>query len=151
MRSVRRGISHTYIEGFIQKESNHFISLENRELLGIGLRFNPGNQFFIGTGIMNEMEVYNNDNEQNFIKSTNYINYSVEIMDKITLQNILYYQFKLESFDNYRFLWDGKLSFLGSDWLSLYINYHYRYDVSNIINPDGSSYFEISNGLGFQF
>ena len=71
-------------------------------------------------------------------------------MENVTIENVLYYQCKLEEIDNYRILWDGELSFQGSDWLSFHINFNYRYDVSTI-NPAGSSYFEITNGLGFWF
>ncbi|SVD60828.1 uncharacterized protein METZ01_LOCUS413682, partial [marine metagenome] len=95
--------------------------------------------------------IYQNiSEEQNFIKSTNYINYSLQVIEKVTIKNVLYYQFKLETIDHYRLLWDSKLSFQGSDWLSFHINCKYRYDMSEI-NPQGNSYFEITNGLGFHF
>ena len=150
IRVVKQTFPKIQIEGFLQKEFNLFLDLENRELIGGGLRCNPVGQFFIATGAMHEKEVYQSIEEQNFIKSTSYINYSLQLMEKITLKNVLYYQFKLEALDNYRILWDGGLSFQGSDWLSFHINCNYRYDVSEI-NPDGSSYFEITNGLGFRF
>ena len=150
LRAVRSFTPRIQMEGFLQKEFNFFIDLENRELIGCGLRFNPFEQFFIATGAMHEKEVYQSIREQNFIKSTSYINYTVQPMDKVTINNVLYWQFKLEALDNYRILWEGELSFQGSDWLSFYINCNYRYDVSEI-NPDGSSYFEITNGVGFSF
>ena len=150
LRAIKQVSSKIQMEGFLQKEFNYFIDLKNRELIGGNLRFNLFKKFFIATGAMHEKEVYESINEQNFIKSTSYINYSMQLMEKVTLENVLYYQFKLEALDNYRILWDGTLSFQGSDWLSFFINYHYRYDVSNI-NQDGSSYFEITNGLGFWF
>ena len=99
---------------------------------------------------MHETEVYNTTEQQNFMKSTSYINYSMQPTEKVTIENTIYYQFKLEAMDNYRILWDGKLSFQGSDWFSFYISYNYRYDISKI-NKDGSSYFEVNNGLGFRF
>jgi len=142
-----------HIEGFLQKEFNYFIDLENRELIGGGLRINPFEKFFIGIGAMNETENYQNTiiyEEQSFIKSTNYLNYSVQFAERVTIENILYYQFKLDTMDHYRILWDSKLSFQGSDWLSFHINCQYRYDISGI-NPKGSSYFEITNGLSFHF
>ena len=150
LRAVRQVASNIQVEGFLQKEFNYFIDLENRELIGGGVRFNPFKQFFIATGTMHETEVYQTTEQQNFMKSTSYINYSVQLTEKVTIENTLYYQFKLEAMDNYRILWDGKLSFQGSDWFSFYISYNYRYDISKI-NKDGSSYFEVNNGLGFRF
>ena len=137
------------MESFLQKEFNYFIDLENRELIGGNVRFNPFKKFFIATGAMHEKEVYQSEVEQNFMKSTSYINYLVQLMEKVTIENVLYYQFKLEAMDNYRILWDGTISFQGSDWLSFYLSCNYRYDISEI--NSGSSYFEITNGLGFRF
>jgi len=150
LRAVKQVFPRIQAESFLQKEFNYFIDLENRELIGCGLRFNPFKKFFIATGVMHEEEVYQNEEEQNFMKSTSYINYSVQPMEKVTIENVLYYQFKLEAMDNYRILWDGTLSFQGSNWLSFYLRYNYRYDISEI-HQDGISYFEITNGLGFHF
>jgi len=151
LRAVKQVLPRIQVEGFLQKEFNHFITLEDRELIGGGLRINLCKQFFIATGTMHEKEVYENKDDQNFMKSTSYINYSVQLIENVTIENTLYYQFKLEALDNYRILWDGSLRFQGADWLSFHINCNYRYDVSDKLNPDGNSYFEITNGLGFQF
>ena len=150
IRAVKQVLSRIQVESFLQKEFNYFIDLENRELIGGNVRFNPFKKFFIATGVMHEKEVYQNEEEQNFMKSTSYINYSVQPMEKVTIENVLYYQFKLEAMDNYRILWDGTLSVQGSNWLSFYLRYNYRYDISEI-HQDGISYFEITNGLGFHF
>ena len=150
LRTARPILGHTDIEVFIQKETNHFIDLENRELLGAGLRINQFADLYWGTGIMHEMEKYNKHEEQNLLKSTNYINYKTNILHTADLQNVIYYQFNLEDPGDYRILWNGKLTFQASKGISFHINTHYRFDKS-IINPDGDSYFEISNGLGFHF
>ena len=146
LRTARPISAYIDIEGFIQKESNHFIDLENRELLGGGLRINQVGNLYWGIGIMHEMEKYNNiSQEQNFIKSTNYINYQVNVLEIIELQNVIYYQFKLENPEDYRILWNGNLTINASKGISFHMNTHYRFDKT------GESYFEISNGLGFQF
>ena len=150
LRAVKQVFPRIQVESFLQKEFNYFIDLENRELIGGNIRFNPFKKLFIATGTMNEKEVYQSEEDQNFMKSTSYINYSVQPIEKVTIENVLYYQFKLEAMNNYRILWDGTLSFQGSDWLSFYLSCNYRYDISEI-NPDGNSYFEITNGLGFSF
>ena len=150
IRAVKQVLPRIQVESFLQKEFNYFIDLENRELIGGGFRFNPFNRFFIATGAMQEKELYQSSQEQNFMKSTNYINYSMQPLDHVTIDNTLYFQFEMKAIEYYRLLWDGGLSFQGSDWLSFYINCNYRYDISEI-NKDGNSYFEITNGLSFHF
>jgi len=148
LRISKTFMARTDIEGFFQKEFNHFIDLENRELAGFGFRVNQFDDLSWGLGIMGETEKYQNlPQEQNFIKSTNYLNYTIKFLEIFELQNILYYQFKLEKLEDYRILWDGKLTILGLKGISFHINCHYRYDKS----ADNPNYFEISNGLGFQF
>ena len=133
------------IEGFVQGETNHFIKLENRELVGGGLRINQFERLFFGVGIMHEMEKYNNHSEeQNFIKSTNYINYKQTIFETIDLQNVIYYQFKMEYPKDLRIFWDGNITAHTINGISFHINIHYQFD------NNGKSYFEFSNGLGFQ-
>jgi len=148
LRATKPIKSHIYFEGFAQKEFNHFIDLENRELAGFGFRVNQFDDLSWGLGIMGETEKYQNlPQEQNFIKSTNYLNYTIKFLEIFEIQNILYYQFKLEKLEDYRILWDGKLTILGLKGISFHINCHYRYDKS----ANNPNYFEISNGLGFQF
>ena len=57
-------LSHFYVEGFIQNEFDDLRELENRQLIGGGLRFDIDNSsffdsLFVGTGAMYEKEVYN--------------------------------------------------------------------------------------------
>ena len=151
LRTARPIMTQTDIEGFIQKEINHFINLENRELLGSYLRINQFEDLYWSIGIMHEKEKYNNNpKEQIFIKSTNYINYKVNILNQVDLENVMYYQFKLENPEDYRILWEGTLSIKASKGISFHTKVLYRFDKSIII-PDGDSYFEISNGFGFHF
>ena len=146
LRTARPILAHTDIEGFIQKESNHFIDLENRELLGGGLRINQAGNLYWGIGIMHEMEKYNKiPQEQSFLKSTNYLNYQVNVLQIVELQNVVYYQFKLENPEDYRIIWDGNLTIKASKGISFHINTQYRFDKND------DNYFEISNGFGFQF
>ena len=148
LRISKPFMARTDIEGFFQKEFNHFIYLENRELAGFGFRMNKFDDLSWGLGIMGETEEYQNlPQEQNFIKSTNYLNYTFKFLEIFHIQNIMYYQFKLRELDDYRILWAGKFTILGLKGVSFHINCHYRYD-KNSIKPN---YFEISNGLGFQF
>ena len=139
------------LEGFLQKEFNHFINLNNRELIGSGLRLRYTKNFLLGIGVMYENELYKNFITKNKnIKSTNYINYRITPNENISITNILYYQFKLSTIEHFRILWDGSINIKGTEWISFNINFKYRYDISNI-NLNGSSYFEITNGVRINF
>ena len=134
------------VEGFLQKETNHFINLENRELVGLGLRTNQFNNLYWGLGLMYESEEYNDIQQiQNNLKSTNYINYKSNISSILTFQNIIYYQFKTSKVNNYRILWESNLSIFATESISIHIKTFYRYDTN------GNNHFELSNGLGIQF
>ena len=151
LRGIYQINSKLEVESFLQKEFNYFINLEDRELIGGGIRLNPFKKLFIGFGAMNEKEIYQNiEDIKNFVKSTNYINYKAQPSDRISINNVLYYQFKIENIEHFRILWDGNIQVEGTEWISFYINFKYRYDVSNI-NPNGNSYFELTNGIGIHF
>ena len=95
---------------------------------------------------MHEMEKYSKiPQKQSFVKSTNYLNYQVNVLQIVELQNVVYYQFKLENPEDYRIVWDGNLTIKASKGISFHINTQYRFDKND------DNYFEISNGFGFQF
>ncbi len=124
-RSARPVMFRIDIEGFLQKEKNHFINLENRELFGGGLRINQFEKLYFGVGFMHEKEKYNdNPQKHNFIKSTNYINYKTNILQNAELQNVIYYQFNVEELGYYRILWDGNLSVYTSRGISFSFSSH---------------------------
>jgi len=139
-----------YIESFLQKEFNHFIDLKNRELYGLGIRSQIKKHIFIGYGVMYEKELYENNVDNIFLKSTNYINHSIGLTENIYLQNVLYYQAKLKNTNHYRILWEGKIAIKGSEQVLINLKFNYRYDISDI-NPKGNQYFEMTNGLEIHF
>ena len=139
-----------YMEYFLQKEFNHFIDLQNRELYGLGLRLQFQKYIFIGSGLMYEKELYENNVDNIFLKSTNYINHSLALAENINLQNVLYYQTKFKNMNHYRILWEGKVTIQGSEKVLINLKINYRYDISDI-NPKGNQYFEMANGLEIHF
>ena len=151
LRALNHWKPKIHLESFLQKEYNYFIDLENRELMGGGLRINPINELHVGMGLMNEVEVYQYSSMEHVnLKSTNYINHAFKPNEFITIQNIIYYQFKSTNLQHYRVLWDGDINIEASGKISFHVNLKFRYDMSEI-NPEGDSYFEITNGLGFYF
>jgi hypothetical protein len=143
-RIAKRLIRNTDIESFAQKERNHFIDLNNRELIGMGLRINQFNNLYWGLGLMHELEEYS-DNHHKLIKSTNYINHKLKVLKIIEISNVVYYQFQIDEPLYNRALWDGSISVHTEKGIFFNINTHYRYDR----NQEG--YFVISNGIGINF
>ena len=138
-------------ELYLQKEYNHYLDLQNRELIGCGLRWQPIKNFYLGNGLMQEMERYSFLSRDNsFLKSTNYLTHSTEVNRSISFNNTFYYQFKLKSIDHFRILWDGELECYLASGVSYFMGIHLRYDKSDI-NPDGNTYMEVHNGIGIQF
>ena len=134
------------IESFIQKETNNFINLKNRELIGSGIRINHFENLYLGLGIMNEIEKYNDSlREQSYIKSTNYINYIMKISEISKLQNIIYYQFRIKDIELYRILWQCETTINITESFLFHININYRFDSID------DSYFELTNGVVFKF
>ena len=118
-----RGVFVTDFESFLQKEYNYFIDLENRELIGGGLRINPSNGLYIGIGLMNEVEVYQYSSIEHVnLKSTNYINHSFKPNEFMAIRNIIYYQFKSTNLGHYRILWDGNINIEATDKISFHLN-----------------------------
>ena len=138
-------------ELFLQKEYNQYLDLQNRELIGFGLRWHPIKDFYLGNGFMYELEKYSQPYRyNNFLKSTNYLSYSIELNELLSFNNTFYYQFKLKSMYHYRILWDGDLECYITSRVSYFMGIHLRYDKSHI-NPDGDTYMEINNGISIQF
>ncbi len=151
LRALNHWKPKIHLESFLQKEFNHFLDLENREILGIGIRINPMNGLYVGIGLMNEVELYQFPSKEYVnLKSTNYVNHSFKANEMIDIQNIIYYQVISTNIQHYRMLWDGNMSIKASNTISFHVNLKYRYDMSNM-NPTGDAYFEITNGLGFSF
>ena len=105
------------MEVFTQYEFNEFILLNDRYLLGSGLRIylhkNKLANTSLGIGFMAENESYDLDieNEMNLLRSTNYIKNNITLNSKIELSNTAYFQIASDDFNDYRILYDGGLDF----------------------------------------
>jgi hypothetical protein len=144
------------VEIFTQYEFNEFLLLNDRYLLGSGLRIGFNNNklstTYLGIGFMVEKETYNLDleNEKNLLRSTNYIKNNIALNSTIDLSNTCYFQIASENLNDYRILYDGSLDFHVNDYFAITIEFNYRYD--NDPQGDlGNSYIQISNGVSFNF
>jgi hypothetical protein len=144
------------MEVFTQYEFNEFLLLNDRYLLGTGLRIglqkSELSSTYIGIGLMVEKETYdlNSDDEKNLLRSTNYIKNNILLSSNIDLSNTAYFQIASDDFNDYRILYDGGLYFHVNESFAFTIELNYRYDNEPQGNL-GNSYIQVSNGVSFNF
>ena len=156
LRATKNVLKNFQTEAFTQYEFNDFLLLNDRYLLGSGIRigFNRNllKKTYLGMGFMLEKETYNLDtvNEKELIRSTNYIRNNFLLNSNIEFNNTIYFQIATDDLNDYRILFDSNIEFHTNDFLSFSISLNYRYD--NDPHGDlGSSYIQITNGLSFNF
>lgn len=144
------------MEVFTQYEFNEFLLLNDRYLIGSGLRIGFQNNgltnIYLGMGFMYEKETYNIDaeDEKSLLRSTNYIKNNIILTSNIDWSNTAYFQIASADLNDYRILYDGGLDFHVNESFAFTIELKYRYDNDPQGNL-GSSYIQISNGVSFNF
>ena len=156
LRTTKKIFKNYQMEVFMQYEFNEFILLNDRYLIGSGLRIgfqrSGLTNTYVGMGFMYEQETYNTEieNEKSLLRSTNYIKNNFVLSPNVVLNNTAYFQIASDDFNDYRILYDGGLEFHINDSFSFTTSLNYRYD--NDPHADmGSSYIQISNGISFNF
>jgi len=144
------------MEVFTQYEFNEFLLLNDRYLIGSGLRIGFQNNgltnIYLGMGFMYEKETYNIDaeDEKSLLRSTNYIKNNIILTSNIDWSNTAYFQIASADLNDYRILYDGGLDFHVNESFAFTIELNYRYD-NNPQGNLGNSYIQISNGVSFNF
>lgn len=164
LRYIAELVKHLEAEAFGQQEFNEFISLKERVLAGGGLRtgFQIGKDtseksepvlaIYFGAGLMYEYESYELKSAEimRLARSTNYLNFTLNLNDYLSLGNVTYYQADVQNFKDYRILNDSVLEIKINNWLSLTTTLAYRYD--SMPQPGIEKYdIEIKNGLTVRF
>ena len=158
-RIIRSLTQHVLFESFVQKQFNESILLNDRNLVGGGIRFDlhPSSSKFniyLGIGAMWEHERINDkDNSEittRIIRSTNYINWTGQLDERITTSATGYYQVHTQRFQDYRILFQGSLTFRLTTKLAFPLRVNLRYDSEP---PTGirKHDVEIFNGLRYTF
>ena len=143
-----------FVEGFIQNEFDDFRALENRQLIGGGVRFpltssSFFDSMFVGTGAMYEKEVYNLENnlEITELKSTSYLTLSKAINENITLDTTMYYQFNTSKMKDYRLLAISTMDFAINDRVGFFVRFDMREQAIPIDDSLDYNYAEVSLGM----
>ncbi len=170
LRGVRALRPRLQVEGFLQREFNEFINLEDRQLAGGGVRIRwiqrlepaeepPPLQLNTGIGLMWERERIDTTGEASgdpehgavasLVRSTNYFVVQWKVDDRLTLFSTTYYQVDLRRPSDYRILWEGRLGITLTKRLSLTLNLDLRYDSEP---PTGIKHYdlEITNGVSYR-
>ncbi len=162
-RAIRKLSKVFSTEAFAQLEYDEFIDLNERLLLGGGIRLNPTNagnkpdslrklDFHIGIGMMYEDEEYQNlESGLNFnteARSTNYLSVDYDLTQTANIAGVFYYQPLVRDFSDFRFMADAVLEVKVLKRLFLQIVLHYKYDSRPEI-VDVKYDLELENGLRF--
>jgi hypothetical protein len=142
LRTLRHFDNRAYLaEVFAQWQFDEFIMLQNRFLLGTGLRFDlsrlltEGNddekdwKIFAGVGLMYEYEDYMTEPLTVFRlwRSTNYLSVIWDIGENLGIKLVNYYQPAISKFSNYRFSTDLGVDFKLFKQLSFEVAVSYTY------------------------
>ena len=150
---------HILIESFVQKQYNESILLNDRNLIGGGVRFavrSPESRFnlYLGTGAMGEHESISDkvvdEITTRIVRSTNYINWTAQLDERISTSATGYYQVHVRRPKDYRILIEGSVMFRLTMKLSFPFRLNFRYDnepPTGIQKHD----MEIFNGLSYTF
>lgn len=144
IRHVQKLSNNLRAEAFAQVNYDKKILIDNRELIGAGLRytlfrFSSGDVTF-GSAYMFEHENYdlpsnaNHDQETKVSRWSNYLTYHINVNETVKLGGVLYYQPMFTEFSDYRLLYENNLAVKLTDTFSLSVNFKYRHDS---IPPDG--------------
>lgn len=163
LRGIRPVAQRLAVEAFVQKEYNDFILLEDRQLLGGGVRITALEryygteeasyfQLYAGIGLMKEKETINSSPEEtsNFTRSTNYLSCRWRLDERVNFSGTLYYQPRVSDMDDYRILFDGGFTFDITRSLAFTLSVNYRHDSEP---PAGIEDYdlEITNGISLSF
>ncbi|MBC8197963.1 MAG: DUF481 domain-containing protein [Candidatus Marinimicrobia bacterium] len=157
LRLTQKLIPQIYGELFFQIGFNDFLSIKERKIAGGGIRIKGKEKIkalksFLGSGLMNEIEKYDDDENSNFnlIRSTNYLALDFQILENITFTNTVYYQVDISNKNDYRILYNSGFNFklIKNLHFSMAINNRYDNEPQHNINKQ---YVQISNGITYHF
>jgi hypothetical protein len=163
LRGIRAINQTLMMEGFLQKQFNESIRLDDRELAGGGLRLtvmHPSKKsrylsllhLYIGIGAMWEYERLDLDQEleTNLFRSTNYFTARLALDERVTASTTCYLQPALENLSDYRILLETNLRLGITDNLAFNNVLSLRYDSEPPASIERSD-LEIVHGISYSF
>ncbi len=123
-------------EFFIQTNEKPLEKIEERNLIGLGLRFSPTQNLRLGIGIFDESEKRIKLDERKTLRANTYLNYLVNISNNTSLNALIYFQPDVEDFSELRSLLRLGLRVKATDNFFITINYEYAHDSSPPFGTD---------------
>lgn len=136
LRFARKISSLIAAEFFIQTNEKPLEKIEERNLIGLGLRFSPVKNLRLGIGIFDENEKRINLNERNTVRVNTYLNYLFNISSNTSLNTLVYFQPDSEDFSEIRSLLRLGLRVNATENFFININYEYVHDSSPPFGTD---------------
>ena len=160
LRSIYKTSQVIMFEAFSQYEFNDFLLINNRQLIGSGIRFKSESikniLIYIGNGFMYEIEKYDYTSfdtyelESNLFRSTNYFTLNGTLTENILFQNTFYLQPNLSNFNDFRFLYDAELKINLKTNITFVASLNFRYD-SDPHEGSTKKYLIYNNGISLKF
>lgn len=136
LRFARKISSIIAAEFFIQTNEKPLEKIEERNLIGIGLRLSPIKNLRLGVGLFDENEKRINLDERNTVRANTYLNYLFNISNNTSINTLIYFQPDVEDFSEIRSLLRLSLKVKATDNFFININYEYAHDSSPPIGTD---------------
>ena len=136
LRFARKISSIIAAEFFIQTNEKPLEKIEERNLIGIGLRLSPIKNLRLGVGLFDENEKRINLDERNTVRANTYLNYLFNISNNTSINTLIYFQPDVEDFSEIRSLLRLNLKVKATDNFFININYEYVHDSSPPIGTD---------------
>ena len=124
------------LEFFIQSNEKPLERIEERNLIGAGLRISPLKDLRLGIGLFDENEKRINLNERNTTRLNTYLNYLLKISENTSLNSLIYLQPDIEDFTEIRSLLRLNLRVKAVENFFININYEYAHDSSPPLGTD---------------
>jgi hypothetical protein len=144
-------------ENFAQYQSNFLLRIQDRVLIGSGLRYlyvkQENSQLAIGTSVMYEWDnELNRDQNNEAIRGNVYASAAFRKKDRYTFGAIFYYQPNLGHWEDFRF--SGQTQFAFKLWkgLQFSVTASANYDAFPVVDPAIPKLtYKLTNGLAYRF
>lgn len=150
------------LEGFVQSEYDDFTLLEDRRLIGAGVRIAVTGEkkkdedsylnLYVGLGMMKEREVLDlpAQTTSRISRSTNYLSCIWKLDERVNFSGTIYYQPRIADARDYRVLFDGGFEFDIMKQIAFNLSVNYRYDSEP---PSGIEKYDLEflNGITIKF
>lgn len=158
LRHVRQLTTLLDIEFFGQVNYDKKVLVDNRELIGTGIRYKflnfSNGDLTLGTAYMFEHENFNlpgnavHLSEVNDHRWSNYVSYYLAINPYVNFGGVVYYQPMFKNFGDYKLLAENSLTVKLTELISLSINFKLRHDSEP---PDGIKQTDTKTDIGIAF